>query len=224
MQYREERRANFHLLRDSYQITFPETIRQKKSGELVVVEIVASPILDTNQKPVAVSAIFRDLTERRQISDELARNHARYQAVIEEQTELLCRWKGDGTLTLVNKAYAQTFGLAVSEIEGTSFYDLVPLSDQMRAKIDVANLTSENPVHIQVHRVTVSDSSTRWIEWTNRLLLAPGPDGELYQATGRDVTDKYLAEEKLRESENRYRDILGSINQGFCVLEIIEDH
>jgi PAS domain-containing protein len=50
----------------------------------------------------------------------------RYRAVVEDQTELICRWLPDGTLTFVNGAYCRYFQKSPEELLGKSFMPLIP--------------------------------------------------------------------------------------------------
>lgn len=222
-EYTSERTAGFSALQAGEKIRYNETARRHKSGHLIPTEIVASPIFDENKKVVAVAAIIRDISERKHAADELALSQKRYISAIEDQTELLCRWASSGTLTLVNHAFCQHFSLEVTVMQNTSFYELFPIYERSNLKLLVNNLTPNQPLQSHITSTRNATASVRWIEWTHRLLAAPGHNGELIQSTGRDITDRYLAEEKLRESEKRYRDLLGNIEQGFCVFDMVED-
>jgi len=133
----------------------------------------------------------------------LAKSEARFRSVIRSHTELLCRFRIDGTLTLVNEAYADTFGRTPAEPEGTNFYDLMPQADRGFVRESLASLSSDHPTSTVVHRVLCADGTVRVVEWTNRRLFPPDGDSDHYQAVGRDVTDRTLAEDSLRESERR---------------------
>ena len=48
----------------------------------------------------------RDVTEQRNAAFALRRSERRYRGIVEDQTELICRYQADTTLTFVNEAYA----------------------------------------------------------------------------------------------------------------------
>ena len=57
----------------------------------------------------------------------MAESEKRLRAVVEDQTDLICRFKPDGTLTFVNRAYCQFHGKSKEELLGTSFLQTLPV-------------------------------------------------------------------------------------------------
>ena len=55
-------------------------------------------------------AIGRDITQQRRAEIELREAKKRYEAVVEDQTELVCRYLPDGTLVFANQAYCRYHG------------------------------------------------------------------------------------------------------------------
>jgi PAS domain-containing protein len=51
------------------------------------------------------------LAQHNQVEEALRQSEARYRAIVEDQTELICRFKPDGTLTFVNDAYCRYLDL-----------------------------------------------------------------------------------------------------------------
>jgi len=71
---------------------------------------------DTERKRAEVLQATRALRE----------SEARYRAIVEDQTELICRFLPDGTLTFVNGAYCRYFGRKREELVGSSFMLYIP--------------------------------------------------------------------------------------------------
>lgn len=136
----------------------------------------------------------RDVTEKREAESRLAESESRYRGIVEDQTELICRFRRDGTLTFVNGAYARYFGKQVDALMGTNFAPFIPDDDRPRVARVLAALGPENPVMTVEHRVVAPDGSLRWQQWTNRVVLDERGNIVEYQAVGRDVTQQREAE------------------------------
>ena len=68
-----------------------------------------------------------------------------------------------------------------------------------------------------------NDRALRWIELTG--ILQPGGEDEPRRilGTAAEITDRKQAEEKLRRSEERYRTLFESIDEGICIIDMIFD-
>lgn len=128
----------------------------------------------------------------------LQENEARYRAIVEDQTELICRFVPDGTLTFVNSAYCRYFNKKEDELVGKSFMPRIPEEDWAAAETALGNLNPENPVVTIEHRVILPDGEVRWQQWTDRMVYDREGKAVEMQAVGRDISDRKLAEEELK--------------------------
>jgi PAS domain S-box-containing protein len=143
-----------------------------------------------------------------------------YRAIVEDQEEFIVRWRPDGTRTFVNDAYCRYFQASRDELIGTSFYPLVAEEDRKPIEEKISRLTPENPVAVDEHRVIRADGSTGWHAWTDRGTFdAQGRLVEL-QSVGRDVTERRLALDALRESEERYRTLVENAPEAITMLDL----
>ena len=132
-------------------------------------------------------------------------SEARYRAIVEDQTELICRFLPDGRLTFVNEAYCRYFSQAREALIGHSFMPLILADDHPLVEAHLTQLGPETPLAMIEERVILPDGAIRWQRWTNRVILDAQGQVTEFQAVGQDITEKRQAEEALRESEKRYR-------------------
>jgi PAS domain S-box-containing protein len=138
----------------------------------------------------------------------LRKAEERYRSIVEDQTELVCRFLTDGPLTFVNEAYCRYFGKKSDELVGSSFMSLIPEDDHAKVKEQIFSLSIESPVETHENRVIKANGEICWQQWTNRALLDDMGNIVEFQAVGRDITERKQIEEVLRESEERYRTII----------------
>ncbi len=144
--------------------------------------------------------------ELQQREEDLRTSENRYRAIIEDQTELVCRFLPDGTFTFVNDAYCRYFGLTQGEMLERSLWSQISPEHREIAREFLAGITAENPVGTIEYQV-VSDGEIRWHQWTDRGFFDPAGRAVEFQAVGRDITARKKREEELRESEARFRAI-----------------
>jgi PAS domain S-box-containing protein len=147
-------------------------------------------------------ALIADISARKQMEDELQQSEKRYRRIVEDQTELICRYRPDGTLTFVNEAYCRFFNRERDELIGHSFFRLIPRKDHRQVRQVIASLNEQQPRVTHQHRIVLPDGRTGWQEWTNRIIHNRSGIFVEYQAVGRDVTDLKVAEEALQKSHD----------------------
>jgi PAS domain S-box-containing protein len=142
----------------------------------------------------------------------LRASEERYREVVDTQTDLICRYLPDTTLTFVNEAYCRYFGRPREELIGRRFLDLIPEGARELARRHVQSLIENPRVAADEHEVIRSDGSTGWQQWIDYAVY--GRDGRIieFQAIGRDVTDRKHAEEADRKLASATRlTVLGEL-------------
>ena len=147
--------------------------------------------------------VCRDISERKRAEAELEASRAYYQGIIADQTELICRFLPDGTLTFVNDAYCSFFQKASTELVGQSFTPLLSDDDRLIVNENFNSLSKDNPVITYEHRVVSPEGSVCWQQWTDRALFDSEGNFIEFQAVGRDITALKEAEAKVRSLLNQ---------------------
>lgn len=130
---------------------------------------------------------------------ELQKSEARYRAIIEDQTDLVCRFLPGGILTFVNQTYWQYFKQTPEQLLGTNLFSL--FSDASRSTVEacIASLNHQHPVSSFEIGETASDGQVRWFHWSECMLFDEAGNFVEYQGVGRDITERKLAEDQLHQ-------------------------
>jgi len=174
----------------------------RKNGDEFPVEISLSPL--STEEGTLVSSSIRDITKRKEREASLQASEERYRNVVEAQTELICRYLPDSTLTFVNDAYCRYFGISREQLIGSKFLELIPEPEREAANGHIETLIANPRVEMHEHRVVKSDGTIGWQQWINHVVLdANGRVVEL-QGIGRDISERKQAEREIQQLSVRF--------------------
>ncbi len=139
--------------------------------------------------------------------DELRLSETKARAVLETQTEFICRFKIDTSLTFVNSAYASYFDKSPDELIGQKWISLVPEDQHIGIIKHVTDVAlGKEPVTYE-HEVLTPRGEIRWQQWTDKPIL--DEDGHVIelQSVGIDITERKRAEKSLRDALEKEREL-----------------
>ncbi len=160
-----------------------------------------------------------DISELKRTTAALRLSEEKFRRIVEDQTEFVVRWRPDGTRTFVNPAYCRYMGAPEEELVGTSFFPAVFDEDVERLRREYAKASPEQPVISVTHRKIRANGEIGWMEWHNHAIFDENGKVSEFQAVGRDVTDRILAEQELRRSEEQYRALIQGSLQGIAIAQ-----
>ncbi len=187
----------------------------RKDGSAVWTEVSIRAIRNADGNVIGLQGSTRDISIRKQALDALRKSEERYRAVVEDQTEVICRFKADGTFTFVNDLYCRFFGKSRDELLGTSWQPVVVPEHLPEVERKLAELSVTNPVAVVENCVNSGDGRIHWMQFVNRGFF--DEQGQLIeiQSVGRDITERKRAEEALQDSERRYRLLYETMRDAF---------
>jgi PAS domain S-box-containing protein len=145
-----------------------------------------------------VLGISRNITNQKVLEDDLKLSEARYRSVVEDQTDIICRFLSDGTILYVNDAFCRFFGKSREELIGFTWHPRAWHEDIDLITEQLNTLSPSKPIVVVENRVINAAGAIRWCHFINRGFF--NDEGKMIemQAVGRDITERRLAEESQR--------------------------
>jgi len=189
-----------------------------KDGDKIWVQISRIPLYDSDSNVVGILGTFEDVTERKKAEEILKESEKKYRYLIESSPYAIVLFNSAGEVIDYNSTTEKLFGYEKGVFIGKSYEDLplYPpgifsiLNKKLRALYKGGDV---EPTEFQVYK---KDRTFIWVN--TRLSLIELSGIKYFQAIVEDITDKKEAEKKLKESEEKYRDLLETSSVG--ILEI----
>jgi PAS domain S-box-containing protein len=141
--------------------------------------------------------------ERDQAETALRDSEMRYRALIEDSFHLVAEVV-DERYIYVSPGYTDALGHEPEDLLGGSMFDLVHPEDRQRVASELKPIAATREAARFTARLRHNDGSWRWVESTARVFRTA--EGEFRTTIfSRDITERLVAEQGLRESEERFR-------------------
>ena len=160
---------------------------------------------------VSILVAFFTLKQIGSAENELKNSQERYRSLVENQTDLVCRFIHDGTLVFVNDAYCHFFEKTKDELVGKKWHPLPVDNDVRFIQEKLTTLSPSNPTVVVENRIFSGKRDIHWMQFVNRGFFDRSGNLQEIQSVGRDITERKQAETALMESLAKYRQIYENI-------------
>jgi len=202
-QARETAKLDFARALTSEGVTF-ETLHQRKDGSVFPVEVSSAAVEIEGRRHVL--SIVRDITERKRLQAEMARQEAQFHFVFEHAPVGISLSTPAG-LELVNPEHARITGVPLDRSHDPRvFKDATPPEDLARQMVAAAKFLSGEVDHYSVEkRYRHPDGTLHWTELTSRVFFDPVTGEKKSVTTLVDIDDRKRMEEEIKRQEARFR-------------------
>ncbi len=223
-----------------------------KSGDIVWIYQNCNTIVDVRGNPVAIEGILRDITHRKQAelslkrknieylslneeyletneelrhsnkeltekNEELKRSEDQYKVLIDQAADGIFIGDTEGKLVNVNNSGCRLTGYSSNELKSFNLADLF-VTNKKPEKSKLIDKVSNGKAYTSEEIILKKDGGRIPIEINIKKLS----DGR-YHAIFRDVSERKLAEEKLRQNEIRFRSLFENMSNNVAIFEVIDN-
>ncbi|MBN2297740.1 MAG: PAS domain S-box protein, partial [Deltaproteobacteria bacterium] len=179
----------------------------------------AKPIYDHEGAVVGAIETIRDITERKKTEEALRNSESKYRSIFENVSDFLIVHDMEGKLIETNLASKMEIGYTADDVAGMNIIDLMPDQYKPLFKEYMDDLIKHGKQEGLISILT-KEGSERVIEYKNLLIADSYGEPVCVQGSGRDITERIKAEKALKISEERYRNILDSIEEAYFEVDL----
>ncbi|AKB36192.1 sensory transduction histidine kinase [Methanosarcina siciliae C2J] len=185
------------------------------NGEERIAHAKGEVVFDEKNNPVRIRGITQDITEHKKAEEKIQT----LANAVESSTDAIITKSLDGVITSWNKGAEQVYGYSAGEVLGKPMSVLEPstltgetekLSEMIKRGEKIHNYETSR-LRKDDTIINVSITLSPIFDLSGKLIAI--------SAIARDITERKIAEEKLRESEEKYRNIVETSNEGIYLVD-----
>jgi PAS domain S-box-containing protein len=229
----ETARKLYEVFNQVYRTGHPAKTRDyeiiRKDGSPCFLEISAYLFRDSNGHPRGFRGMVRDVTERKLSLRALEESEARYRLLADHATDIIFTMNLALQFIYVSPSVKRIMGYDVESFIALPLDHLITPPSLETARLALArelnNDRDRSPDPLRVITLELearrSEGYTIWLE--GRMTFLRHPDGSPQGILGvaRDISDRKRAEDALRESESKYRQLVKHAPAGIYEVDFL---
>lgn len=181
---------------------------KKKDGSYYICDLSVTQVTAYNGEIYGYLGVFRDITEQKRQEAYLRENELRYRNLVEMSPDAITLFESNGTILMLNRRAVILYGLEkAEEAIGKSVFDYVAEEDIEETKNALAQVLTTREIHTGEYKLKRKDGSIFIGEIFGGPLVDSQGNIEAVLVVSRDITQRKIEDNALRESEERFREL-----------------
>jgi PAS domain S-box-containing protein len=192
----------------------------RKDGTQFMVHLRNSLLRNEAGQPVGIIATIRDISGIKESEQALLKEQEYSHYIIESANNIVFTLDLSGNLTTFNKFAEALTGYGRAEVLGKNYFDTFIAPEDRASHVDgFTKFIKGSPPVTSSNLIVCKDGTKRFIMWSSSLLTDQAGNITGTLSIGKDVTERKLAEEKLREEHEFSETILKTAPAFIIVMD-----
>lgn len=189
----------------------------KEDGSKIYIEGDYYCLYDSNNEFTGYLGIQRDMTERQMVAEKLKLSEEKFRAVAESMPAQVVIYQ-DNKFVYANPYSEVLTGYKINELLKKNYWELVHDDHKKLVKErGEKRLKGERVPDNYEFRIVSRDKTEKWLNYSARIIDYNGKKAVLGVAT--DVTESRKIRDKIKQSEEKYRNFVNHSSEGIYRLE-----
>jgi PAS domain S-box-containing protein len=207
--------ASVRAIKEQRAVHYVETGVVKEDGNVVWTDVSAVPVAFPDWKVVVVTS---DITDRRRAEETLRESEEKFAKAFRASPNLMSITTLDGRIIDVNDAYCALASYSREELVGKSVLDFNVWADPEQRKAMVEQVRREGRARDLYVSLRTKSGEIRLLHFAAESIAIGGE--QCLICVAKDVTEYRLAEEALRESERKYRELFENAREAIMTVDL----
>jgi diguanylate cyclase (GGDEF)-like protein/PAS domain S-box-containing protein len=193
-----------------------ESKHRRKDGSVIDVHVVSHDLEFSGRRAALVQA--QDITERKRAVEALRLSEEKHRAILEGMDEGYYELDLAANFTFFNDALCRSLGYSREELQGVDGSTLTDAENTRKVRDAFRHVRETGrPLKNAEFQVIAKDGTRRDVQASMSLMRDAKGDPQGFRGVVIDVSERRLAEEALRESEERYRRLVEMSPDGIAI-------
>ena len=227
LRYREAHKAGLqHFLKTGEGPVLGKSIEMhainKKNIEFDVSLSISPTLVDGKYLFIG---FVRDITEKKRAEIQIQKQKQDIQDFIDSMSTLSVKLSTDGRILMINKIALQASGLSMEELLKINFTEghWWTFDPEVHSRVRDAFKKASSGTAINYDENIFVFGQVLTINFSLIPIFKTSGSVDYIVGEGRDITAQKKAEEKIKESEEKLSMLFNSMDEGFCIIEMIFD-
>jgi PAS domain S-box-containing protein len=192
----------------------------RRDGTVIWMERNSRAHFDQQGRLLRIFGIVTDITERKRAEEALRASEERLRLAVEAGKMFAYEWDAATDVLVRSAESSQILGVdEVIPLTGQQILAQVHPDDRERLTAAIAELRPAQPSLSATYRMLRPDGTVIWVERNSRAQF--DEQGKLVRIIGivADITERKRTEDAVRQSEEKYRRIVETTNEGIWLLD-----